>query len=87
MSGNMDSSLDDFRPDKSLKGSRRNLLPAWMKAFMWIFLVIGFLLPFELLLYLWHPNQNSHIELYGFVSDSLGIIPALLLICSFLSKE
>jgi len=64
--------------------SRRDLLPMWIKVFVWIFLIFGALVPVALILGV--AGVNFSLSLYGLETiDSLSLI-GVSIMCLFIFK-
>jgi len=62
---------------------RRDMIPWWMRIFIWIFLILGFLVPFCILLKI--AGINVDISIYGIESNSMSMM-IISLACIFLLK-
>ncbi len=63
---------------------RNKLLPLWIKIFCWIFLVIGFLIPFALV---WGIiTHNFIVSLYGVESNTIYSLTGIFLVALFSFK-
>jgi uncharacterized membrane protein len=78
----LDSDFKSFQEDdEEVKERRRKLLPIWIKVFIWIFMIIGFVTPFSVIVGVL--GTNFQISIYGLETNypisALGIFLTLLL--------
>ena len=78
----LDTEILDHLP--SDKGRRRELLPLWIKIFLWIFMVFGFLAPICLLLGFFDITFN--VAFYGLETTSPHSLTGILIISLFSIK-
>ncbi len=69
-------------PNEALR--RRDLLPKWIKVFVWIFLIFGALMPVAILLAML--NSQFQMALYGIETNQPRSLEGVFLMCLFSYK-
>lgn len=83
MTENTDNILDDNFQNK-LFTRRRDLLPMWMKIFCWIFMIMGFTLPFGFILGLL--GMKFSLAFFGLETNEPFSIVGIILLVIFTLK-
>ena len=84
MEENSNYAFEGIEEFESLKVRRRELLPWWIKAFVWIFMIVGVIVPIGLVIGLL--GYSFSISLYGFESTEPISLTGIFLIVLYLIK-